>query len=103
MKVLVKRGVEFKYFTPPVIDMIAAISYIYDDEFPDRNPVITSAFDGKHMATSYHYKGLALDFRTRNLSHSEQQKLVLLMRQNLGNDVEVVLERHHVHVEFDPK
>lgn len=65
--------------------------------------IITSGSDGKHGVNSLHYKGLALDFRTRDLSPLEQQELKQMCLQDLGKDYDVVLEEDHLHVEFDPK
>jgi hypothetical protein len=71
--------------------------------------VITSSNDGEHMAGSKHYEGLALDFRTRELSADDQQALLAMVREALGTDpanpgeFDVVLEATHLHVEYDPE
>ena len=64
--------------------------------------VITAGTDGKHMEGSLHYKGCALDLRTFNVAGKELQVKVAL-QQALGKDYDVVLEKDHVHVEYDPK
>lgn len=63
--------------------------------------VITSALDGKHSKGSLHYKGLALDFRTRTLD--DPQALATALATALGDDYDVVLEGDHLHVEYDPE
>lgn len=65
--------------------------------------VITSITDGKHSANSLHYEGLAVDLRTRHMIDSEQKEFKDQMAARLGGNYDVVLERTHVHVEFDPK
>jgi hypothetical protein len=64
--------------------------------------VITAGTDGKHMADSLHYKGLAIDVRTfmvpgRELAIRNQ------IRELLGPDYDVLIERDHIHIEFQPK
>lgn len=70
---------------------------------PDVDCVITSRFDGLHSENSLHYKGLALDFRTRDLTFGQQHIWVALCEEALGPHWDVVLEKDHLHVEFDPK
>lgn len=67
--------------------------------------VITSGTDGKHGLhnASLHPAGLALDFRSRDLAERSLQSVVVRARSALGPAYDVVLERDHIHVEFDPK
>lgn len=69
--------------------------------------VITSANDGKHSIISWHYKGRALDFRTKTYT-GDLEMLVQTAKRALGPDFDVVLEdiggeNEHLHVEYDPK
>lgn len=65
--------------------------------------VITAGTDGKHMVGSLHYRGLALDVRTRDLKDEDKQPAATAIRQVLGADFDVVLEGDHFHIEHDPK
>jgi hypothetical protein len=65
--------------------------------------VITSVSDGVHKADSKHYEGLAFDCRTRDLSTRATIDIVDDCRAALGKDFDVVLEKDHLHVEYDPK
>ena len=65
--------------------------------------VITSALDSKHSATSFHYRGGALDFRTRHLNNTQQKIFEEGLKAALNNDYEVILEHNHMHVEYQPK
>jgi len=67
-----------------------------------RSCVITSGVEGKHSANSLHYEGLALDFRTRHLLETKHLALRQAVSEALGDDFDVVLERTHLHVEYDP-
>lgn len=63
--------------------------------------MITSATDGQHMAHSRHYKGDALDLRSRDLPDSIG--MADQLRDSLSDEYDVILETDHIHVEFDPK
>ena len=82
----------------------ALINAALDLKLPDM--VITVGTDGKHMVGSYHYKGDALDIRTKHLSLTEKRALAKNMAQRLGTDYDVILEglgtaNEHLHVERD--
>jgi hypothetical protein len=68
---------------------------------------ITSANDSRHSERSWHYKGRALDFRTKNYV-GDKQELLARVKECLGPNYDVVLEavnteNEHLHVEYDPK
>ena len=67
------------------------------------NLVITSLNDGKHSQTSLHYSGCAADLRTRYFLKSEQSKVVNDLKEALTIDFDVVLEKDHIHLEYQPK
>lgn len=70
---------------------------------------VTSCDDSKHglKGPTYHGKGRACDFRTKNFMGSKHS-LVAEIQYALGSDFDVVLENlgednEHLHVEYDPK
>ena len=65
--------------------------------------VLTSAKEGPHGENSLHYTGRAFDFRTRDLTDTEQENWATLCRLRLDAEFDVVLEKTHLHVEFQPK
>lgn len=74
---------------------------------------ITSMQDGRHSANSLHYRdGIcrAFDVRTRDeapgyaqWSDDLKRELADAIRNALGRDYDVVVERTHIHIEYDPK
>lgn len=68
--------------------------------------VITSGKDSVHVASSLHGKGLAVDFRTKDLDPEEQSLLLhLLAYAAPANKIAVFDERalageEHIHVEY---
>ncbi len=67
---------------------------------------VTSANDSEHMVGSLHFENRAFDIRTKNIIGDEQYEARLWaerMQVGLGGNYEVLLERDHIHVEWDPK
>ena len=65
--------------------------------------IITSLGDGRHSEGSLHYKGLAVDLRSRYYHDSDEiDAFVALLKRELGPEWDVVREATHVHIEFDP-
>ena len=65
--------------------------------------VITSVIDGGHSRGSKHYSGNAFDFRIRHMAPSQPEQVRDELSKALAGDYDVVLERDHIHVEYDPK
>ena len=100
-EVRMKRGVVLMGDSPILFKMIDAAKAAY---FPlEKDVVITSGFEGTHAHNSLHYKGLALDFRTRHLTDNQRVEVMDHLRARLGDDYDVVFEGDHFHVEFDPE
>ena len=66
---------------------------------------VTSANDSTHMKTSRHYSNEAFDIRTSNVLEGEEavQKWADNIKKELGKDYDVINEKNHLHLEFDPK
>lgn len=66
---------------------------------------VTSGLDGTHSAQSYHYLGLADDYRTHDVDRNALQQMVAQAKVELGPDYRVLLEdlngsNEHLHVEY---
>ena len=96
---MIKSGVDLRGLTPQM-----AIAYTIACRcYGQYDCVITSASDGKHGPNSLHYKGQALDLRTRHLNGQGLQAVYHKLKESLGEQFDVVLESDHIHVEWDPK
>jgi len=65
--------------------------------------VVTSITDGRHSRGSLHYVGLAFDLRTRHIPPSSQILVKKDIQDALTHEFDVVLEKDHLHIEFQPK
>ena len=98
MKVSIKSGVKLNGVKPEtVVGMMIA-----QETFEPYDFVITSVSDGKHSENSLHYSGNAFDCRTRHLTESQAQLVALQLKKNLGDEFDVVLEKTHCHIEYQP-
>ena len=83
---------------PQLVMLLPVIDQIYHDEY-NTELVITSGKHGIHGKGSLHYEGKAVDLRTWNVIAS----LVSRLQAALGPNFDVVLEKDHIHVEYQPK
>lgn len=97
----IKKGVRVFGVRPEVVLALFICEGVYR-EF-QRECVITSVIDGRHSRGSKHYSGNAVDIRTRNLNPLDKEPVKDEIAARLGEDYDVVLERDHIHIEFDPK
>lgn len=99
-----KPGVRLEALTPQMSLAVSIIASVYQKHGADCT--ITSANDSTHSVTSLHYKGLALDFRTRDFK-GDKHALTDEIERALGAEFDVVYEgdgtpNAHLHCEYDP-
>ena len=62
--------------------------------------VISSTYEGNHSAGSLHYSNDAYDISSTKVRY----RLVFAeIKGKLGKNYDVVFERDHIHIEYDPK
>lgn len=109
--VLMKPGVVFTGLHQNTVHAIAVARDVFH-RLGFGPLVVTSVWDGTHMLTSLHYKGRAVDLRTRHLSLEQAREARDAMRAELGADYDVLNEgigpgydaqaAKHIHAEWDP-
>lgn len=97
----IKKGVRVTGLSPEIVIAIIVVNDVYRKY--GRDCTITSGTEGKHGYSSEHYKGDAVDFRTRDLFPDQKTAIAKEIAARLGDNYDVVLEETHLHVEFDPK
>ena len=98
-----KKGVRILGVKPELAFVMPLINEIVRCYDLKEGMVITSVTDGKHGRGSKHYSGYGIDIRTRNMKPLRQKACTQELKANLGSDFDVVLEKDHIHLEYDPK
>ena len=62
---------------------------------------ITSGKDGKHVQGSKHYRGLAIDIRTKDMM--KVCDVVAALKSRFYRQLDIVYEVDHVHAEYEPR
>jgi hypothetical protein len=103
--ILVKPGVILRQINKYTLLFFAALSNAAI-KF-NQTYMITSANDGYHCETSYHYKDLAWDIRMKDKTVAQRQDLLLELKDTLPKYFDIILEYAddpllaHIHVEAD--
>ena len=100
MSIRMKRGVVLVSSEPYIFEIMQAARVAYATHGKD--VTITSGIDGTHSRTSLHYRGRAIDLRTRNLTDNQRVEIMGDLKAILGDDFDVCFEGDHFHCEFDP-
>ena len=104
MKCRIKGGINGARIHGLRPEMVVALIIIKDAfDSHGANCIITSGIEGKHGRASLHLVGAALDFRTGGMDRELVSKIAVEIREGLGLDFDVVIERTHLHIEYQPK
>jgi len=95
---LIKAGVDISRLKRKIRKTLCIVDKIHQKHGIEL--VITSTYDGNHSACSYHYANDAYDIRWRPHYGKDIYKEI---KKALGDDFDVVLEKDHIHIEYDPK
>jgi NADPH:quinone reductase-like Zn-dependent oxidoreductase len=102
-----KGGVKLKDLVPQMVLAAVVVASIYVKFGVEC--IVTSSNDSTHSVNSLHFKGRALDFRTKqDALNGRERELTAAVKAALGGEFDVVLEavgtdNEHLHVEWDPK
>lgn len=95
-----KPGVDMNGVQP---EILSACARIHDLMEGTGQFTLTACMDGKHKQGSLHYKGFAVDIRSKHIPDDKRAAVVAAIKATLGRDYDVILEPTHFHVEYDPK
>jgi len=65
--------------------------------------VITCGIEGLHSENSKHPKGDAVDIRIWHYTKKQTKQLVETIKKEIDKNYDIVLEKDHIHLEYDPK
>jgi len=103
----IKVGAKIEGLRPEILLGLAILERVLDSHQYDTT--ITEGTGGKHMDNSLHYKGLALDIRSKHILFPDTKRLIIdEARINLGNNFDLIIEdedspNQHYHLEYQPK
>lgn len=103
----IKPGAKIKGIQPEILIGLHIVEEVINSLGYDTT--LTEATGGKHMPDSLHYKGLAVDIRSKDISLSTTKANVIkYAKSSLGDEFDFILEdegapNEHFHLEFDPK
>lgn len=100
MSLSFKHGVDTRFLRQEIARILPNIEAIY--RYYGYDCIITSGSDGKHSAHSKHYKNGAIDMRIRHIEDTEVLERIVEDLCELDRDFDVVLEKTHIHLEYDP-
>lgn len=92
-----KEGVDLVGVQDVIVQTWPAIDKVHK-KLTGREATVTSVMDGVHQEGSLHYKGLAEDIRIWDVLETFKKRL----EEALGLEFEVILEKDHIHIEYDP-
>lgn len=105
---ILKKGVSLEGITPETKHAAEECDGIFKSS--GIQMVITSGSeghdgDGVHKKGSKHYTGEAFDIRIWNIPGTREATVDIfnIIQRVLGTDYDVILEKDHIHVEYDPK
>jgi len=101
MSLAIKPGVSIQGLRPEMVLALVVCAGVYAER--GRVCTLTSGLEGAHSRASLHYTGSAVDLRTRDLTPTDVGEVAGELADRLGIDFDVVVERTHIHVEFQPK
>lgn len=104
---LCKLGVDISKAKDPIRRARKVVDDIYK-KHGEPDAVITSATGGDHRPDSFHYVGLAEDYRGPMLHPEKFHDIVRDIKQALGVNYDVISNNQagkygYIHVEYDPK
>lgn len=96
----IKKGVSIANLTPQMLFGNQIVESVFTTF--GYNLRVTSGCEGRHGRASLHFVGNALDYGLTN-SDSDDLNIKSKLKHCLGEQYDVVLEKDHFHVEYQPK
>lgn len=96
-----KPGVRLLGLQPQMLVALMVAEGIYTKHSTEL--VVTSGVEASHSRASKHYAGCAVDIRSRTLVGASAAEVASEISEALGDDYDVVVEKDHLHIEWEPK
>lgn len=104
----VKTNVPISGLQREMLYAIDVARAIWQEMGPGNLYVTSCRYRDKHGTGSHHYKGLAIDLRSKNLENRHKRVALVELKKRLGPEYQVILEsmgtdNEHFHIEYDPQ
>ena len=96
----IKEGVGLLGISP-IMSLVPGIVDGVLDQF-SVDTVVTSCSEGGHGKSSSHFRGHALDFRSRDLDVLDVPIVAMKIQAALGGEFQVITESDHFHIQYRP-
>lgn len=102
---MIRTALEYKIDLAPMCAQMNTALNVLNEILSgySKDCTITCGAEGKHSRTSLHAAGRALDIRSRDLAPLQQQQVKRAFNGALNNDFDIVIEKDHFHIEYQPK
>jgi hypothetical protein len=100
---LIEDGKQNHLKTSPEIQHAMHVADALSKAVSGKEILITALFDGTHKKGSKHYEGNAFDIRKWHYNNDQLHSLLINLKENLGPDYDIIEEKTHIHIEYDPK
>ena len=100
MQIKPNAGIKFRGVAPELVLALQIADGVWQDL--GQELIITSLVNGKHSHGSLHYIGHAADLRSRYFADKGVTAAAML-KARLSDEFDVVVEKTHIHLEFQPK
>lgn len=97
----IKKGVSTLGLKPEMVAIFPVVDGVCRAYGVDAT--LTSGTEGKHGDFSRHHLGMATDWRIRHMKEGDPLKVVIVLKEVLPDDYNVILEHTHIHISFKPK
>ncbi len=98
---ILKSNVSLLGIRPEMLILISICESVYKSF--SQELVLTSVCDGTHSTNSRHYLGCAIDTRTRYFDKEDIEKVATEIRNRIGSEFYLLVEKDHFHISFKPK
>lgn len=88
---------------PELVAALMVAQRVFDDLGADFVVTSCAEHSAAHSNASLHYAGSAFDCRIHHMLIKHHAEAVKMLKERLTDEFDVVLEKDHIHVEFQPK
>lgn len=98
--IMTKLGVSLLGLKSPILHALIIMCNLTTSNY-GKNITVTSTTEGVHREASLHPCGYAVDIRSWSFTTKQMVDIYAYMSNNLGPDYDVIMEKDHLHIEYE--